>query len=138
MDMNYGLRPMQFSEVNASDEEGDPFVETLASDTLTPEEALEFKQSWIAATANLSPLALLIVEWLRDPPPELVAELSKKLAHADKCETAGVRAYGLRDGLSISSVTKFMAMVTPEMKPEEAALAKSELVEMVKQLEMQE
>lgn len=137
-DMNYGLRPVQFSEMTSQDGEFEPFEETLVSTAKTPEQALEFKQEWEAATSKLSPLALLIVSWLSDPPPELMTELAKKRIHAEKCDEAGARLSGMRDGLSVNAVTKFLTMVNPNIPNGQIALAKHELVEMVKQLEMQE
>lgn len=137
-DISYGLRPMQFSEVEGSGEDFSSFEDGLPSDCRTPEQLLEFKQEYEKATANLSPLAALIVEWLRDPPQELLTELNKKLAFSEQGQDgrAESRKYGLRDGLTVTNVARFLSLVDGNsITVEQLVMAKGELNQIVKQLE---
>lgn len=135
LDCNYGLNPMAFSHMGVEGEEdGHPFEESLESEVASPEEILEFKQTWERATANLSPLAQLIVEWLRNPPPELLKELNCQMVHADRRNLHGLRAYGLRDGLTIANIGKFLKLVS-NVSDGELTLAKAELEELTKRIE---
>lgn len=133
-DCNYGLSPVAFSHIGAADEGGQVFEESLESEVASPEEMLEFKQQWEQATANLSPLAQLVVEWLRDPPPELLKELNCQMAHADRRNEHGLRAYGLRDGLTIANISKFLKLIS-NVSDGELMLAKAELEELTKCVE---
>lgn len=129
LDVNYGLRPMQFSELGGEDM--DDFDQILPSEARTPEELLEFKQNWQQATSKLSPLAQLVVSWLKEPPPELLRELSGQAAHADECTSKGVRrARGSNTGISIESIGKFLNMVT-DLPKNELLLVEAELMELV-------
>lgn len=133
---NYGLAPVMFSHlaVGVDDDEHRSFEDTLESESQTPEELLEFKQLMDEATANLSPLAALILEWLRDPPPELLRELRCQMAHAEERNAHGLRAYGLRDGLTIANIGKFIKLVS-NVTDSELALAKAELEQLSKRIE---
>jgi hypothetical protein len=135
--MNYGLRPVSLTGMRRGwdEEELESFQETIPSEDLTPEQALEFKQTWQQATANLSPLAQLVVEWLRDPPAELMRELKCQEAHADMCTARGVRTHGLRDGLSIDSIGKFIKMAGQKVPKGELVLVERELMDVVKRME---
>jgi hypothetical protein len=135
-EMNYGLAPMHFSAmtVPGDDESGTPFEATLASDSMTPEEQVEARQMWEQATANLSPLASLMVEWLRDPPDELLVELDAQRAHADQCNAIGKRTYGLRDGITIAAIGRFLQMIGDVTK-RELMLAEAELMKVVELIE---
>ena len=143
-DIDYRLQVARFSELNVAGEDGDgmeSFVESVASDCETPEQLLEFKQTWEGATSRLSPLAALIVEWLRDPPPKLIAELNRMNAHADLVEpsasaTLSIRNCGLRDGLSIKNIGRFIAL-TEVFDSSEFAFAEAELFCVVQKLDAQ-
>lgn len=131
-DCSYGLRPMAFSDVLTDDEDSDGFDQSLASDARTPEELLEFKQNWNAAMAKLSPLAQLVVSWLKDPPPELLRELQGQDAHAARCIEQGVRRrQKSNEGISIHSIGKFLDMVT-DLPKNELLLVEAELMELAK------
>jgi len=132
-DCNYGLRPVMFSHIGSSDEEGSAFEESIDSEVMSPEQILEFKQLWQQATADLSPLAALIVEWLRDPPPELMRELHCQMLHADHLNEIGGRAYGLRNGLTVNNVGKFLQLVS-DVKEEELLTVKAELDKLTRRI----
>ncbi|MPQ56340.1 sigma factor [Duganella sp. FT27W] len=135
-EMNYGLAPVSFGEIGGGNEDGDftPFEDTLASPERTPEEIVEFRQQWELATAGISPLAELVIDWLRDPPPALQQELASQAAHADLITAAGGRAHGLRDGVSVKAVIKFLAMVG-DVSREELMMVEAELRGIVSKLE---
>jgi len=134
-DINYSLPTENFSTMSAMGEEGgDPFEASLASETQSPEDIVAFNQLWQQATANLSPLAKLMVEWLRDPPPELLKELDCQIAYAEEAAACGRRAYGMRDGISINNVSKFIGMIG-DVSKRELTLAEAELMEVVKRIE---
>lgn len=130
-DCNYGLNPIMFSHIGTRDEDGYIFEETIDSETSSPEEILEFKQLWEQATSELSPLAALVVEWLRDPPPELMKELHCQMLHADHLNEVGGRAFGLRNGLTVNNIGKFLKMVT-DVEEEELIKVKAELDQLTK------
>lgn len=135
-DMSYGIRPMQFSELGYEEGDGDPFVETLQSETASPEDIVSARQQWERATAQLSPLAQLVVDWLRDPPPELVRELQCQVAQANEYKARGVRTpKGLRErGLDVDAVSAFVRLLAPNVRHEELVLVKKELMDVVKEL----
>lgn len=139
-EMNYGLAPVRFGDMTVQGEEGEaatPFEATLAAECMSPEEQLERRQVWEQATANLSPLASLIVDWLRDPPEELVREIEAQRAHADQCNAVGKRAYGLRDGLTIAAVSKFLQLIG-DVPKRELMLAEAELMKVVEAIEKED
>lgn len=136
-DMNYGLAPVHFGDMRVEGDDGEsatPFESTLAADGMTPEEQVEFRQVWEQATMRLSPLARLMVDWLRDPPDELLRELASQEAYADQCKTVGKRAYGLRDGVTIAAVSKFLQMIGDVTK-RELMLAEAELMKVMQVIE---
>jgi hypothetical protein len=131
----WGIRPSYFSHI-AKFDDGDPFEESIDSGCMSPEQLLEAKQEVERVTANLSPLAQLVVEWLRDPPPELMRELNGQMAFADRCVEVGTRGpQGLRKGLCVENVGKFLQMVGAPVSKSELALVEQELRDMVKALE---
>lgn len=133
--VNYGLRAVSFTDLDHQDEDGHGgYEESLASSARTPEEIVEFQQVWEEVTADLSPLALLMVEWLRNPPPELMRELAAQEAYADRALAAGKRPKGLRDGVSVATVKRFMALATDAPKGE-LMLAEAELEKVVERIE---
>jgi hypothetical protein len=134
LDCNYGLSPVAFSHIGVGDDDAFSFEETLESEAASPEQLLEYRQTWEETTARLSPLAKVMVEWLRDPPPELLKELQSQMAHADQRNAHGLRVYGLRDGLSIANIGKFLKLVS-NVTDGELALAKVELEQVVKRIE---
>jgi len=133
-EMAYGLQPMNFGDLTSRDEDYSSFEESIASEMRTPEEIVEFQQVWNQVTADLSPLALLMVEWLRNPPPELLRELAAQEAYADRALAAGKRPKGLRDGVSVSAVKKFVGLVTDVPKGQ-LVLAEAELERVVERIE---
>lgn len=134
-DINYGLAPVSFGDLAAHvEDDTTPFEETLAAGGMSPEEQVEFRQVWERATRHLSPLAELVVEWLRDPPPELLKEIAAQRAHADQCNAAGKRAYGLRDGITINAICKFLQLVA-EVPKGELMLVERELMKVVEAIE---
>lgn len=131
-DINYGLNPVMFSHLTGPDMEGgNAFEESLNSGVMSPEEIYERKQELENATANLSPLAQLVVEWMRDPPPELMKELNCQMAHADKCVELHLRPRGMRDGLTPQNITKFLKLMT-DVPDDELTLVKKELDKLTK------
>lgn len=135
-DMHYGISPVSFTDLGSHDEEGAaPFEQSLASDAMTPEEAFEIKQAWAHVSASLSPLAQLVVEWLKNPPPALMEELRKQEAHADHRVELGMRSKAaLRDGVSIASVSRFLQLVSGVSKTD-LILVEDELMRAVKRIE---
>lgn len=134
--VNYGLAPVNMSSLGTLDGaegEGESFEAGIASNARTPEDIYEAKQAWEAATVNLSPLAGLIAEWLRDPPPEMLKEFACQRAYAEECTAAGVRASS-DDGVSLKAVTKFMRLVG-DIPERQMLLAQAELLDAVKQIE---
>jgi|GEM_PF-2943809 len=123
---NYGLSPVAFSHIGVDGEGERNFEESLVSEAASPEQLLEFKQEWETAVENLSPLAALIIEWLRDPPEELLRELHCQMAHADERNARGLRAVGLRDGLTVANIGKFLKL-TSNVTDRELMMAKAEL-----------
>lgn len=136
MNMNYGLRPVSFADLSSDSDDGwqSPYEDTLASDMQTPEEIVAFQQVWDQVTADLSPLATLMVEWLRNPPPELMRELAAQDAYATRALAAGKRPKGMRDGVSVATVKRFMALATDAPKGE-LLLAEVELERVMKKIE---
>lgn len=133
-DIRYGVRTTSFTDMNRDGEDADPFEQTLACDAMTPEEALEFKQVWAEITGNLSPLAALIVEWLRDPPAALLDELRKQEAYAGEADKVGKRTYGLREGVTIKAIGKFVRLVS-DVPRGELIKAEVELEKVVEAIE---
>lgn len=131
---NYGLRPINFSALK-TDEETD-FESSLAGDGRTPEEILEAKQIFENAFQKLSPLAQLVVEWLENPPPELVRELNAQRAYASKCVGDGHRS-DTRCGTTFANVTDFLQMAA-NVSDGEVIAVKAELGRMVKRMEKEE
>lgn len=133
-DMNYGLAPLSFGDMKGDDEDAGPFEETLPAHGMTPEERVEFRQVWQQATAQLSPLAGLIVQWLRDPPDALLREVAAQRAHADQCKEKGKRTHGLRDGITVAAIVKFLRLVGDVPKGE-LLLVEKELEQVVEHIE---
>ena len=132
--MNYGIRATPFSSMPTPYED-DLFEDSLASETGSPEEIVAFRQTLAMATEALSPLAQLVLNWLHDPPPELVREVEAQAAHADLRVSRGLRGQkGGRDGISLTAIRKFLALVG-NVRKEEWLLAEAELMNVVKQIE---
>lgn len=134
-EMNYGLAPILFSDLESPTEEGfDTFESTLSDDGATPEEIVATRELMNQAMKNLSPLASLMLEWLRDPPPEMLQELERQAAYADRAQELGVLTRGLRDGVSLANVKKFIALIG-EVPKSNLALAEAELMEVIRKIE---
>lgn len=134
-DIDYKVTTVSFTPSN--DEDADTLQDRLVSECPTPEQILEHKQELAAARAKLSPLAQLVVDWLQDPPPELVAELNKQLAHADICTEQRVRVVGLRHGLTVDNIGKFINMVGQgSVTDDDLVRVKTELRVMAQDLEV--
>jgi hypothetical protein len=134
-EMNYGLRAVAFGDLPRLDDEShSSYEDNLPCDGMTPEEKVEFAQVWAEVTADLSPMAALMVEWLRDPPEQLLAEIAAQGAHSELAEAAGVRVTGLHDGVSIAAIVDFLRMVS-DVKEGELTRAKSELRKVVTRIE---
>ena len=133
-DCKFGLRPLCFSELDFPDDSG-PFIDSVPSEYHSPEEILQHKQELQQVHSQLSPLAALVLEWLRDPPPELMRELNCQMAHVEQCRAHGERTHGLRDGLSISAIAKFLKVLGADISKGELALVKRELLDAAKTLE---
>lgn len=133
-DMNFGLRPVSMSELGYED--GDPFEDTLDSEVATPEQILERRQCFEQATANLSPLAQLMVDWLMEPPPEFADEIRAQQEHVEVRTKLGLRSpVAMRKGECIDNIGRFLQLVYPQLKEGQIALAKAELMAMIKQIE---
>lgn len=133
--MQYAIPTSNFSELEAMGEDGsEPFESSLTADCQSPEEIVETKQLMERAMAQLSPLASLIVDWLRDPPPELVKELQSQRAHAIYADEQGVHARAMKEGISLVSVKKFLTLVGGATE-RELILAEAELRRAVIQIE---
>ncbi|WKZ86248.1 hypothetical protein N5B55_04680 [Ralstonia pickettii] len=102
-------------EINAGrGENATPVEETISSDAMTPDEVLEAKQRQARAvrmTERLSPVAQLIVEWLVNPPPELLAEIARHRAHAEVARGMGLSRRS-HAGLTLDFVSKMIGTAT--------------------------
>jgi hypothetical protein len=134
--MRYDVMAANFSDMEAQrdDDGSEPYESSLMADTQSPEEIVETRQLMEQAMANLSPLASLIMEWLRDPPEALLAELKSQRAHAIVAEAAGASTRGLDDGISLKNVKKFLTLMG-EVSERELVLAEAELRRAVKYIE---
>jgi RNA polymerase sigma factor (sigma-70 family) len=134
--MRYDVVASNFSDIVAHREsdDGESFEQSLMADCQSPEEIVETKQLMEQAMADLSPLASLILDWLRDPPEAMLAELESQRAHAAVAEEAGVSVRGLDDGISLKNVRKFLTLMG-EVTERELVLAEAELRRAVKQIE---
>lgn len=85
--------------------------EVLMPDSATPEAHYRVTQFLHHVTDTLSPLATLIIAWVMQPPPELMAEVKKAEANAAYGRSLG---YGSRCMLDISPryVGKFIQMIS--------------------------
>lgn len=132
--MNYGLNAIPFSALDGSgDEEGSIFESGIEGSAMTPEEILDFKQTFEQAKGKLSPLARLVMDWLIDPPAEMVRELACQDAYAEECVAQGVRSGTRRDGVTIASIGKFLCL-TGEVTKGQVMLAEAELRQVAKQI----
>jgi hypothetical protein len=131
-DMNYGVRPVSFSELGYED--GDPFEDTIASETHTPEDLVAHRQVLEQATAKLSPLTQLVVEWLQNPPEELLAELRAQEAHVEECSMRGIRVRNKAD-LNVNNISRFIELAGGKVTAYDLALVKHELKELTEALE---
>jgi len=133
--MNFGIGMSNFSDLEAMGEDGaEPFESSIDSEVESPEQIVETKQLMAQAMANLSPLASLIVNWLRDPPPALVKELQSQRAHALHADEIGVNVRSMKEGISLVSVKKFLALVG-NVTERELVLAEAELRRAVREIE---
>ncbi|MFK3741019.1 sigma factor [Massilia sp. TN1-12] len=135
--IQYGIGAQCFDDIGRPGGEGSgdlSFEETIAGDFQSPEEIIETKQLMDRAMANLSPLANLMVDWLRDPPLELVNELRSQRAHAAVAEEVGVHARAMKEGLSLVTVKKFLTMLGGATE-RELSMAECELRNAVKYIE---
>lgn len=131
--IQYGIRPMNFGDLRLFRDEEDqaPFEEALPSDMLSPEQQLEMAQEVDDAVAKLSPLAQLVVEWLRDPPPELIREVNATAAHADLCTEQGITAAkNSRKGLTIDAIGSFLQVAGVPKVATQMSTVKRELDEL--------
>lgn len=134
--MRYGIHPISFGDVGTSLEDGVAFEETVPADTPTPEQALQAKQTVQRCAQQLSPLAQLVVEWLRDPPPELLREIQAQAAFADRCNLAGERAaIRSREGLCLTNIGQFLKLVGVEDVERALPKLRVELQRFVQQVE---
>jgi DNA-directed RNA polymerase sigma subunit (sigma70/sigma32) len=111
----YGINPIMFSSMDGDTEdgEGSTFEQSIASDSMTPEEILEHKQSVNDGIDNLSPLARLMLDWLTDPPQEMLDELNKREAYENRCVEIGEKAHAnVPDGITFSAVSNFISLVS--------------------------
>lgn len=134
--ISMGLRPVLFSEVRKTFEGQDDFEQRIPSNVPTPEEQLEFAQSYQLAYAKLSGLSKTFVDWLQEPPPELLREVTGQMAHFDLCSDKGVARMprGLRSGLSIDSIAKFMIKIGVPLEKADIARVKRELEAMAEEV----
>jgi RNA polymerase sigma factor (sigma-70 family) len=140
-EVTYGLRPIPFSQVPSGLEDGEigePFESILASDALSPEDELiereEREQAAQRAMSKLSPLAQLVVQWLQDPPPELLIELRKSDAYLERSREQGLRAYGvMRDGITIANIGRFLNLITDGAAKADFAQAQQELAALIEE-----
>jgi hypothetical protein len=135
-DMKYGIAPMYFSEMAApgEDDSAMPYEASIPADVMTPEQQVENADLWKKESVALSPLAQVIVSMLLDPPDELLREIAARRAYADQCTAFGKRAHGLRDGVTIAAICKFLALVG-DIKKRELILAEAELAKVVERIE---
>lgn len=139
-DINFNPPAIPFSELTVDMGAGGEldfvsFESTLMSDSLSPEEQLELREQAAYVMLDLSPLARLIIEWLTDPPEELLVELRAQAAHAEVCRSVGVRSRkGATDGVTIESISKFLKLVN-EVPDEMLIPATAELNRAAKQFQ---
>lgn len=131
----YGIRTTNFSELGSNDD-GEGIDAVLDSGVMTPEEIVEFRQEVKHCLSKLSPVAQLIVEWLQDPPQQLLDEINSQMAYADKMEELGKGkgAWRWREGLCISNVAQFLRMLG-DIPKSELALAERELMNVMNEIE---
>lgn len=105
-------------------------IERIPCDGKTPEEFLEQRQDAAATidkiTNDLSPLARVIVEWIVSPPPALLEEIAKHEAYANHSRSLGV-PHRNGAGVNIAFISKFLLLVSPELRRKEVAAAAREV-----------
>ena len=126
-----GLRMVSISDLET--EEGENLYDVIASDAATPEEICSARQDWDEASKDLSPLARLMADWLRDPPEELLREVEGQRAHYELRKSGGQGRGQHIPGISMECVGNFMQLVVG-IRREEVMLAESELLKAAKSL----
>ena len=119
-----GIRTINFSAF--ATEDGDVFEESLVSDMSTPEEIFRRKQALALVIGTLSPLAELVVDWLRNPPEELMREISCRKAHMTLRENAGFRRTGPYPSVNLDMVFDFLKTIG-DVSTDEIKAVKAEL-----------
>ena len=134
--MSFGVVPISFTDMTRQVEKDTSitFESSIASTSMTPEEAMEAKQEWEQISCTLSPLARLIVDWLRDPPEQLLFEVEARKAHADECKAKGKRAVGLRHGITVDAVANFL-LALGDVTLGEVTMAVTELMNTAQRME---
>lgn len=127
--ISYGLQPASFSDISA-DGESDSFESSVASSARTPEEVLEFRQVVDQQIKKLSPYAQIMVDWIKDPPPELSEEIERCRAFS----RASNEVPYLSDELSINTVGRFLGLVAG-LSVGQIAAVKSELFKLMKNVD---
>lgn len=120
-----GLSLTSFEEMRT--EEGTDPVEMIESACKTPEQILQDRQEWMGRVANLSPLAKLMEDMLRDPPQELLRELDSQYENAKLAVEKGLAEKAVRPYVSLRAVSDFIGMVS-DVSRAELATAESELL----------
>ena len=90
--MDHKLRSFEELDANGDDESGVSILDTIASDELTPKQALERKQAFASLNERLSPLALKIVEWVFRPPAFLEKEYDAYGAYIKYAQSKGAKS----------------------------------------------
>jgi hypothetical protein len=107
----HGLKVMNFSDfeiTHGDDGEEFNFESSIECSSPSPEQIIEARQEWQRIEAKLSPLALVVVDMIRNPPPELLDEIKKQRAHADYCVESGFSKRTRVPGASVSEVCDFI------------------------------
>lgn len=120
-----GLSLTSFEDIRT--EEGIDPVEMIESESKTPEQILQERQEWMNRVANLSPLAKLMEDMLRNPPQELLRELDSQYANAKLAVEQGLAEKAVRPYVSLRAVSDFIGMVS-DVSRAELATAESELL----------
>lgn len=82
---------------SANSEGGASFAETIASSAPTPEEEAHRMECLLALESRLSPVALMIVSWLIDPPDFVEREFQAQQAHAELGRSRGLAVRSRRE-----------------------------------------
>lgn len=89
--MEHKVRSFEELNVANGDDDDRNILDTIPSDSLTPQDVLERKQAVASLSKRLSPLALTIVKWVIEPPEFLNREYDAYGAHIKYAQSQGAK-----------------------------------------------